>query len=295
MPIAERAGAYPAGVWFDESSEWSAAVDNSLLKYQHAANLAARGWVPLGHTDTTPGWLRPTIDLEVDRIVADIKRASDRYSIKQPAKVVTGISTQQWLDAVENYAMPSRHFIGIDQADFNERSKPMGLSKDHEYTDKDGDIIRAEQDVASGEGTIAYLYADEGFYVDSKSSVPLALNVLGHDRPGILGGFETVVGGQVSSGVVINGQGLRDKTLAIAIANLKSVDRYDQRQAEREAAEDAKKARAEKLTADLETAQKELVDASQGVFDWGVTIIRAEKLADAAAKYKAAYEAHAGS
>jgi hypothetical protein len=227
--------------------KWQNAIDGSLLKYQRAVNLAAAGWQPLGVTDPTPGWLRPTIDLEVDRIAADVKRAADRYSIKQPAKVVTGISEQQWLDAIENYAMPSRHFIGLDPANINERSKPVGLTTSHKYTDNDGDTIEVNAAHHGGDGVTAVLKAtdsDSGeyasVYVNAVDGIPLALNMLGHDRPHILSNFETTVGEATHHGVVIVSTEHRDRTAAAAIAYLKSVDRYDQRQAERKAKEDAK-------------------------------------------------------
>jgi len=86
----------------------------------------------------------------------------------------------------------------------------------------------------------------------------------------------------------------RDGLLARAIASLQAVDVYDQKQAERGAAEEARKARAAKLTADLKLAGQRLRNVSESVADYGVTAFRAEELAGAAANYKAAFEAHAG-
>ena len=113
--------------------------------------LPTRQLVSLGVpiADYEPGWAIPAIEHDwpsimkdaVDRAAANMKKASESYSIRQPITWSTGISEQQWLDAVENYAMPMRIMVGIDEATFNERSKPVGLTNDYKYTDEDGDLI----------------------------------------------------------------------------------------------------------------------------------------------------------
>lgn len=273
-------------------------------KYQRAVELAAKGWTPLGHTDPTPGWLRPTIDLEVDRIAADIKRAADRYSIKQPTKIVTGISDQQWLDAIENYAMPSRHFIGLDPANINERSKPVGLTTHHKYTDNDGDTIEAfEASSWAREDALALLKATDNesgesasVYVSSANSIPLALNVLGHDRPEAGTMVQATVGHSSAafSGTYITGNDKRAALLAEAIARLLAIDAYDQRLAERKAEEEAaakREAEHKKRVDAKEFARKKLLDLTMTVADFGATPDRADELIAAAKDYKAAVAA----
>lgn len=227
-------------------------IDNSLLKYQQAINMAAKGWAPLGVTDPAPGWMRPTVDLEVERIVADVKRASDRYSIKQPRKVVAGISPQQWMDAVENYAMPSRHFIGIDEATFNERSKPMGLSKTHEYATLGGPTDRrliVEKVLGRNpEDATAFLAAGDrrnGVFVTNADSVPLALNVLGYDRPGteMHAAGPTSYNGHVANKTIPTTQWKRDANVAKAIDLLRGADVFDQRTAANKAADEVEAAK----------------------------------------------------
>jgi hypothetical protein len=87
---------------------------------------------------------------------------------------------------------------------------------------------------------------------------------------------------------------MRDKTLANAIAYLKSVDRYDQRAAERKAEEEAaakREAEHKKRVDAKELARKKLRDITATVIDFGVTPYRADELIAAAKDYKAAVEA----
>lgn len=284
--------------WFDESGEWR---PSDLLSLQDRVNRsligsdwAANGWKPAGFASETPAWLRsdlrPHLDA-VDKAVADMKRASEGCSTRQRGAIATGISPQRWMDAVENYAMPSRHIVGIDEPTFNERSKPMGLTKDHNYTDSDGDTITAQtvdSDSATERGATTLLCAGGGgTYVEAAAAIPLALNVLGYDRMGKLGGFETTVGVYVSHGVLVNSQEKRDRALAIAVANLKSIDRYDQRADERRAAEEANAAALEAK----EAARRRLNEAAGRISAGVVTDLNVDTLQIALADYKKAVDA----
>lgn len=210
-----------------------------------------------------------------------------------PQRWVTGVLPLDELSTVAKSLSQEMLDLYFGKTTCNERSKPVGLTKDHVYKDSDGDSLTARNAGNDGTVLITEVSAD-GAYVSKADSIPLALNVLGYDRMGKLGGFETTVGGYVSHGVLVNSQEKRDQALAIAVGNLKSIDRYDQRADERRAAAEAKKAYDAKRVADLEAATKKLRSLSETVADFGATAIRAEELAEAAAKYKAAFDAHAG-
>lgn len=259
----------------------------------------------------------------VNRMIANMKKASESYSIRRPftwSDESDGDKLWAIQDAVNRatvdywWSIPQRVMAGTgpnavnqalqfinnhsDKLRDNERSKPMGLTKEHVYKDTENDrTLRIEDSVSDPQApyiNVAGKGSGAGIWLDRADTIPLALNVLGFDRMGKLGGFETTVGGYVSHGVLVNSQEKRDQALAIAIANLKSIDRYDQRADERKAAEEAKKAHDAKLIADLESTKQKLRELSETVADFGVTAIRAEELAEAAAKYKAAFDAHAG-
>ncbi|MDR6794334.1 hypothetical protein J2X12_002929 [Pseudarthrobacter oxydans] len=201
-----------------------------------SATLPSASWKPAGFANETPAWLRN--DLWPDEYnrclqphISNIDRMVERLARDQYSNF-----RQRWMTGIDPQTFP-----------INERSKPMGLTTSHKYTDNDGDTIKvSEADSWAKSDVVALLEAtdsDSGesasVYVTPEYSVPLALNVLGYDRPHILSNFETVVGNSTSLGVVINSSEMRDKTLANAIAYLKSVDRYDQRTAERKAEEEA--------------------------------------------------------
>lgn len=194
-----------------------------------------------------------------------------------------------------NFCIPQTFMVGIDPAASNERSKPMGLNKEHVYKDQDGDKVTAS--FAVPDYATATLTVDDGdtacAYVSKADSVPLALNVLGYNRPqhSGVGSVRASVNGITTTGYLPASQTLRDQRFAEAIAGLLAVDVYDQREASRKADEE----RARKLTEDLVAAQQKLRGISEDVADHGVTAFRADELAKAAAVFKAAYEAHAGS
>ena len=191
----------------------------------------------------------------------------------------------------------------------------MGLTKKHEYTDGDGDAIRIQKWTAGGH--VAHIEAAKyGSFVNAADSIPLALNVLGHDRPQLGEPAAVRSAGDAYYVVVIGSDAHRDELLARAAANLRAIDLYDQhvvkKKADEEAAakaaeaEEALKAKAyaeikvaqakrdaerDKRIAAREAARMELHDLTRDAFAFGVTVSRADTLAEAVTKYKAAVAA----
>jgi hypothetical protein len=291
---------------WDESGYW-----------QHA------GWKPAGFANETPAWLRPRIQDKVNEALANMKRASDRYSIKQPVKWSTTINalpsfTKEQLelyygirvkpDAWGNWAVT----LPGSNSTNNERSKPVGLTTNHKYTDNDGDTIEASEADSWAEGDVVALLKatdnDSGesasVYVTPEYSLSLALNVLGYDRPSAkpYAAGSTSYNGKSANRSIPSSKSVRDAHIAEAIDLLIGADIYDPREAERKAREaerlaanEAKKARDAKLATELGVARERVRRISESVAYYGITAVRADELAEATAKYKAAYEAHAGS
>jgi hypothetical protein len=243
----------------------------------------ANEWPQPAITIPSGGW--PRNDLWPDEVNAISRRLAER-----------------WLDSQYSYSMPSRWLIGCTNPNVDERSKPVGLTTNHKYTDRDGDTIEASEADSWAEGDVVALLkatdSDSGesasVYVTPENSIPLALNVLGHDRPHVLSNFETIVGGYKAAGVVIGSTEMRDKTLANAIAYLKSVDRYDQRVAERKAEEEAKAAREAEQAARVEAkeaSRQRLAEVVGHVAVHGIDRVRADALQIAVADYKKAVDA----
>jgi hypothetical protein len=208
--------------------------------------LGSADWKLVGHT-TDGVTMTETFKLGADRARLWFGESTPPPVPDLSAKVARMVSDAYLGNFRQRWA------IGFDQKTFNERSKPMGLTKDHEYTDNEGDAIRVEAaDPLDARDAVAFLNIkqvddDEGFYVLPAFSIPLALNVLGYDRPSAAQfSFVAEVGNYTAGKTAPTGQYSRDALLAEAIASLRAVDAYDQRQVERKAKEDAKaKAEAE--------------------------------------------------
>lgn len=144
----------------------------------------------------------------------------------------------------------------------------MGLTKEHHYEDADGDTILVQDISASSakrRGATALLQAaGGGTFVEPGNSVPLALNVLGYDRPGAGDGSSVSADGFFVPGIRIQGDAQRAELAAKAISYLKSVDIYDQQAAERKAkeAEEAAAKAAELAAAKawVEVANREIAE-----------------------------------
>jgi hypothetical protein len=143
----------------------------------------------------------------------------------------------------------------LQQAPFfhvqNHERDQMKLTKDHKYTDGDGDTIRVEANGGGPEGTI-YLAIDqvdgnEGAFITKADSVPLALNILGHDRPDddpLATSFD--VNGRFAH--LADSKSDRHAQLDVAAALLMAVDAYDRRAVRRASAEERRNAAAMRLT-----------------------------------------------
>lgn len=248
----------------------------------------------------------------VNRAAFNLKRAADRYSIRQP------IAWSITMDAAPTYSQEmldlyygnfqQRYVTGIDPAAWdaaiiNERSKPMGLSKKHVYTDKDGDTIAIKAPVeADGEEAVAYVKVVQygeyaGVFVDAKSSIPLALNVLGYDRPSAkpYAAGPTKYRDATANEAIPGSQIARDTNIAKAIDLLIGADIYDQRVDANEAAAkreaEAKRARHDELLTKRNEAADQLRRATSDLNRIGVGPSTVLAVKTATEKYETAQDA----
>lgn len=191
----------------------------------------------------------------------------------------------------------------------------MGLTEEHRYTN-DGRKLTVERSIDDDRSV--YINVGEGSYgagiwLDFADTVPLALNVLGYDRPELGDEAASWSGATFCYSVVASSSDHRDELPAQAAANLKAVDLYDQSLAKKQADEEAAAKAAEALKAKAyaeikatqakrdaerdkriaakEAARMELHDLTRDAFALGVTASRADTLAEAVTKYKAAVAA----
>lgn len=127
----------------------------------------------------------------------------------------------------------------------------MTLTKKHTYADQDGDSITMLPAYPSF--PIALRVAEEAdgdsaaAYVDSKFAAPLALNILGHDRPDDDPLATKFSVGQ-STAWLAQAEGARNDQLDLAAALLMAVDGYDQRAVRLATAEERRNRAAQSLT-----------------------------------------------
>lgn len=266
------------------------------------------GWKLVGHTVDGVTMTEPfTLDADkaqlrfaesdlqphqdaINQMIANMKRASDRYSIRRPVKWSTTI------DAMPSYTREQlKLYYGIDPVIINERSKPVGLTKEHVYKDKDGDIIEIHK---NDEEPHAVIGVKEGYYayIQPEYSLPLAINVLGYDRPSAepYASTATEYNGQFANTPIPTSKEARDANIAKAVDLLIGADIADQRIAANKAADEVKAAKAAKLEARIsakEFARVSLASAVNVARDFGISPSRADELIAAASDYKAAVAA----
>lgn len=128
---------------------------------------------------------------------------------------------------------------------FNERDQ-MTLTKEHEYKDTEGDHVKVHSALNAGDTAFVEAHAD-GVYVHSEFAAPLALNILGHDRPDddpLATKFE--VEGQ--GAFIASSPAVRNQQLNLAAAILMAVDGYDRRAVRLATAESRRNEAAKRLT-----------------------------------------------
>lgn len=132
----------------------------------------------------------------------------------------------------------------------------MALTKDHKYYDSDNDLIEvqlADDDAVEERGALGLIYLDTtgGAYVEPEFAAPLALNILGHDRPAdepvSTGRFRV---GEADVFIADNKIG-RDHQVNTAAALLTAVDAYDQRARRLASAEQRRKSAAASLSSSV--------------------------------------------
>jgi hypothetical protein len=129
----------------------------------------------------------------------------------------------------------------------------MTLTKNHKYIDQDGDVIEAQapgdfEPEQRGVTSLIYLEASCGTYVEATFAAPLALNILGHDRPNddpLATEFD--VADAVAH--IAHSQSMRDSQLNMAAALLMAIDGYDRREVRLATAETRRNEAAKSLTA----------------------------------------------
>lgn len=175
---------------------------------------------------------------------------------KQLTEQLLGYSPQRWITGI---APPT------------ERSKPLGLTKEHTYTDNDGDYIEIDATTSTPE-SVAMLTVtnnDSGrlasAYIGKSDSIPLALNALGWDRPDVTARSwpKTVVGNETSDMPIPRKIDERDRLHALAIECLRAVDIYDQRVAQRKQHEEEAEA---KRKAEYEASKKESFERAKEAY-----------------------------
>lgn len=170
--------------------------------------------------------------------------------------------------ATENYCIPQRLLVGaepgsreikLSQLELSqelidlyfgkttERSKPLGITRDYVYDDEDGAYIATHpKEGGKPEDVVALIEVPDGVmpYVRASNSVPLALNILGYDRPSaeLFAAGPTTYNGHTANRVIPSSQGDRDAAVAEAIDLLIGADIFDQRQAGKAATEAKRKA-----------------------------------------------------
>jgi hypothetical protein len=196
---------------------------------------------------------------------------------------------ERLIKAQHSYSWPRRYVMGIDPAThftFDER-KPMGLSKEYAYTDNDGDTLTIDENGVDDEATgwISDM-SEDGFNITAANSVPLALNMLGYDRPKAGAAVHAKVGNSSYgySADYLLGSSSRESLVAQAIANLLAVDSYDQRQDERKARDEERKAR----IAARDAARARLDEVIEYTHLHGITTLNADSLQIAVSEYKKA-------
>jgi len=218
-------------------------------------------------------------------------------------RIVYDKATRDYL--ASNFCIPQTFMVGIDEAAYNERSKPMGLTKDHKYTDNDGDYIevRKPHDWEDG-GVVAVLEANDvdsdesaTAYVNAVDSIPLALNVLGYDRPSaeLNAAGPTAYNNHTAHTPIPLSKEWRDANVATAIDYLRGADIYDQRAAERKAAEVANEAEYKRLLEARDKANVELHEAAKRINTLGIYHVSLDGLTKALAtrnETQAALDAH---
>lgn len=131
----------------------------------------------------------------------------------------------------------------------------MTLTKDHRYADHENDSIEvqtADDGAIEEAGSLGLLYlgSSGGAYVEPKFAAPLALNILGHDRPDddpLAAKFSV----EDSTAHIASSQFFRDEQLNLAAALLMAVDAYDRREKRRATAEERRERAAESLSRDV--------------------------------------------
>jgi hypothetical protein len=189
---------------------------------------------------------------------------------------------------------PQRWITGI--APPTERSKPLGLTKNHEYPDFEGDAIKAttiDADIDARGAALVIQAPRGGAYVDPQHALPLAINVLGHDRLGASDRIPAVTVGEFTAdgeAYAPSSQWERDKNAAWAISYLLGADRFDQRQLERKKHEEEAEA---KRKAAYEAHKKESFERAKEAYADAIRDqIAAGIDADSAAKVQAALSAY---
>jgi hypothetical protein len=139
----------------------------------------------------------------------------------------------------------------------------MALSKSYSYYDSEDSLSIHE---SHNESFVAYIEPiDNGFYIKPEDSVPLALNVLGYDRPE----DERVSTGRFEVGdagaFIADSEAVRDRQVRTAAALLTAVDAYDKRAARLATAEKRREAAAISLSRAVATINAKTIFGNEEI------------------------------
>ena len=129
----------------------------------------------------------------------------------------------------------------------------MALTNHHKYVDQDGDSIDVPRSYEGFPDVLLQLTSSDecvGVYVTDGNAAPLALNILGHDRPDDDPlAVKFIV--EESTAHIAHSQTARDAQLNLAAALLMSVDGYDRRAVRLATAEERRERAAVSLSKDV--------------------------------------------
>jgi hypothetical protein len=230
--------------------------------------------------------------IEYDKVTRDWMTANHIF----PQMWVTGRGS----DGSFEVTMPQSNASTI-----NERSKPVGLTKEYRYEDRHNNR-RLEIERSIDDSQSVYINVSNrvnsssaGLWLDYADAVPLALNVLGYDRPTLGERQGALAGGWYDAGMVVTSDSHRDKQLAQAAASLRAIDLYDQHLVKKRADEAAaaKAAEIAAAKARVEVANREIAErhfrkAKAAYQDALIDAYRGETTPELAAKLQVALSAY---
>lgn len=258
----------PPGTPMSDSAAWTqiggppgASFVNGRIQYDEAT----RDWLASNYC--IPQTFVTGITSDQAKVAAEQKKVADLKAYNDVLSEAIGVMAREC-------SLPWRYMTGLgsdgkfevtlptsNASTPNERSKPVGLTKEYRYDDPHNSRrLEIERSIDDNQGVYINVSnkaigSSAGIWLRHEDTVPLALNVLGRNRPE-LGEWA------LASTVVVRGDGHRDEVLAQAAANLRAIDLYDQHLVKKKADEEAaaKAAEIAAAKARVEVANREIAE-----------------------------------